>query len=273
MSVINKFVKKSILFLARPITKKTHHLYNIHKDESCYIFGDGISIKFFDFKNFSDKISFVGNYIPFHNDFEDLNAPYCVMSAPFFFSPLFGYENPKFRKYLYNTSKLYKKLISKYPEKKFFFNLSNFPFVNNKNTYFNFLNYTDRKLPKEFLSNRVNCFTGVLRNSISLAIYMGFSKIYLVGCDYTFTPTRQLHWYEKGHGNSLDMPNYENEFFKIASEFAQITTVTLDGKSDILNYISYEQLTGSKPVFRENIELIDQKYLDVLSTWEGYSIY
>ena len=33
-----------------------------------------------------------------------------------------------------------------------------------------------------------------------LAIYMGFTHIYLVGCDYTHVPARNLHWYEKGQG-------------------------------------------------------------------------
>lgn len=79
------FIKKFILAISLPITKKNHKLYNKHEGESCYIFGDGISIKYFDLNKFNDKISIVGNYIPFHNDFEKLNAPYCVMSAPFFF--------------------------------------------------------------------------------------------------------------------------------------------------------------------------------------------
>jgi hypothetical protein len=273
MSTIYRYIKKLVFYISYPITKKTYELYKKHDGESCYIFGDGISIKFYDLKQFSDKVSIVGNYIPFHNDFESLNAPYCVMTAPFYFSPIFGYENPKFKNYLYKTSKLYKQLISKYKKKYFFLNLSNYPFVKSKNVYFNFLNYSDKRLNETFISNRINCFSGVLRNSISLAIYMGFSKIHLVGCDYTFTPTQQLHWYEKGEGVSLEMPGYENEFFKIASEFAEITTVTLNGKSDILNHITYEQLTGKKPLFRENTELMDIKYLDVLSTWEGYSIY
>lgn len=82
---------------------------------------------------------------------------------------------------------------------------------------------------------------------------MGFKKIYLVGCDYTFTPTQQLHWYEKGIGTSLEMPNYERDFFKLAQEFAEITTVTLDGKSELLNYVTYEKFTGSKPLFRKTL--------------------
>lgn len=49
------------------------------------------------------------------------------------------------------------------------------------------------------------------------------------------------------------MPNYERDFFKLAQEFAEITTVTLDGKSELLNYVTYEKFTGSKPLFRKTL--------------------
>ena len=271
--MIKRYFKKIVSVLFYYTTKKSNIFYNKHKGETCYIFGDGISIKSFDLNNFSDKISIVGNYMPFHKDFDKLNAKYCVMSAPFFFSPYFGYKNLKFKKYLYETSKLYKELIKENKQKYFFFHLTNYPFVNFRNAFFHFLKINDKRLNENFITNRINCYTGVLRNSISLAIYMGFSKVYLVGCDYTFDQSQLLHWYEKGIGIKHDISNYESEFFEIASEFIDITTITLNSKSDILDYISYEDYTGQKPSFKENIFLAKKIYLDILSKWEGFDIY
>jgi hypothetical protein len=243
-----------------------------HKGDSCYIIGDGSSIKYFKLNTLSNFISFACNYIPFHNDFEKLNAKYCIMSAPFYFSPFFGYDDPIQKRHLYIMSKHYKKVVKKYPEKQFFFNLSNYPFINTSNTNFNFLNYPSIENDEMFISNRINCFAGVIRHSISLAIYMGFKNIYLVGCDYTHSPAVAKHWYEKGVGKIFELENYETEFFKIASEFANITTVTVNGKSDRLNYIKYQELTGDLPIFRENKEIINDLYLNDFKSWHDYTI-
>ena len=45
-----------------------------------------------------------------------------------------------------------------------------------------------------------DCDKGVLRRAISLAVYLGFKTIYLVGCDYLMIPSRYGHWYEKVSG-------------------------------------------------------------------------
>ena len=107
-----------------------------------------------------------------------------------------------------------------------------------------------------------------------MAIYMGFNEIYLVGCDYTHNPARSMHWYENGNGNCLPNKDFEINrlFFCIAKEFIDITTITLDGTSDYLNSVTYKEYTGHDPVYKENIELIDKRYLKTLATFQGYSI-
>lgn len=85
--MLTNLLKRLLYFLAYPILIKNNKFHNLHKGESCYIIGDGISLKYFDLKTFNDKIAFACNYIPFHNDFKKINAKYCVNAAPFFFSP------------------------------------------------------------------------------------------------------------------------------------------------------------------------------------------
>lgn len=262
--------KNIIKFAFANLLNKTGSFKDRHKGESCYIIGDGSSIKHYDLKNLNNFISFGCNYIPFHNDFNKLQTLYCIMSAPFYFTPFGGYKDSIKKRHLYIMSKHYKNVVQKFKEKNFFLNLSNFPFINEKNTYFNFLNYPLVNNNPYFISNRINCFTGVIRHSVSMAIYMGFENIYLVGCDYTHTPSVRKHWYEKGEGEIFDLPNYEADFFKIASDFARITTVTVKGGSDKLNYITYENLTGEKPFYRENTELISELYLNDFKTWPDY---
>ena len=49
---------------------------NKHKNESCYILGNGASIKYFDLKKFNDKISIGIGPFDYHVDFDSLNIKY-----------------------------------------------------------------------------------------------------------------------------------------------------------------------------------------------------
>jgi hypothetical protein len=102
---------------------------------------------------------------------------------------------------------------------------------------------------------------------------MGFSKVYLVGFDYTHTPSRSSHWFEKGKGCDQEIENYNEDFFFIARQFIEIVTVTLEGKSNILPSITYNELTGKNPEYRENDQLVEKNTLKILSTFPGFKIY
>ena len=50
------------LMARRPLLSKIHPYKDIHKGESCYVMGDGVSVKWFDLSAFSDKIAIVCNF-------------------------------------------------------------------------------------------------------------------------------------------------------------------------------------------------------------------
>jgi hypothetical protein len=88
-------ISKSILFkLAQPELKKIQLFKDIHRGESCYVVGDGVSLKWFDLKNFSNKVSIgSGSLIPFHEEFKLLNMRYLMLLEPFWFFPAFWTDN------------------------------------------------------------------------------------------------------------------------------------------------------------------------------------
>ncbi len=267
-------LKSLLLKIAQPELSKIHKFKDVHKGWDCYIFGDGISIKWFDLKNFANKISIVaGGLLPFHDSFRALNIKYLVLPEPYWFYP------GVWTKYVTNSvsmptiSKAYREVILNNPDKQFILNLSNLPVIRGRNITYVFKDILDQRLPDNFITRRIDAFNGSLRTAIVMAIYFGFDRIYLVGCDYTHVPSRRLHWYEKGQGVFTTLENYQKDFFKIAKEFIDITTITLDGTSDFINAVTYKEHTGNDPNYRENIELVDEKYLRVLSSWPGYTIY
>lgn len=259
--------------LCRPELSKIRRFKDIHRGDSCYLIGDGISVKWFDLKEFSDKISISLSLIPFHREFEALEVKYLTMSGPFWFYPNFLIKAITGESSVPYIRKAYSDVIQSNPDRQFFLNLSNYLALRKKNLFYMFRDIPDERLPANFITHRINAFHGCFRSSVLLAIYMGFDHCYLVGCDYTHVPSRSLHWFEKGQGEFCPQKDYNKDFFEIAKEFIDITTITLDGTSEFINSVTYKQYTGRDPVYQENTALVDERYLKILSTWPGYSIY
>lgn len=271
---INSGLKDLLFQFCQPELAKIQRYKDIHKGDSCYLIGDGISLKWFDLEEFSNKISIAsGSLIPFHKEFKVLNAKYLMLMEPFWFYPAFWSKNISKSTSMPYISKAYRDIIKENQDKQFFLSLSNYPVLKSKNLTYMFRDIKDERLPADFITRRIDAFHGSLRSSVLLTIYMGFGHCYLVGCDYTHVPSRNLHWYEKGQGVFCPHENYNKDFFEIAKEFIDITTITINGTSDFINSETYKEHTGRDPVYRENTELVDERYMQVLATWPGYSIY
>lgn len=270
---MNNKLSALIPFLAKPILSRIHKFKDSHRGESCYLIGDGVSVKWFDLGAFNDKTAIPCGFIPFHNDFKKLNVQYLSVAEPWWFYPTQRTTTPPIRLLKNPIQLAYRNIISENPDKEFFANLSNYPVLRQNNITYMYRDIYDARLPKDFISRRINSFQGSLRVSILLAIYLGFERCYLVGYDYTHVPSRSLHWYEKGQGVFCDQPNYQQEFFQIAQQYIDITTITLDGKTDYINAVTYKEHTGRDPVYRENTELLSEEYLKILASWPGYKIY
>jgi len=266
-------LKDSLARIAKPQLSKIHKFKDIHKGEEGYFFGNGISIKWFDLKQFSNKVSIGCNHLPFHRSFHDLNVRYVMLNEPFWFYPKF------WTKYFVNntsqpkTMKAYRQIIQDNPDIQFFVELSNLLVLRSANVNYMFQDIKDPRLPPSFITNQIDMFAGSFRLGILMAIYMGFKHIYLVGCDYTHEETRLLHFYEKGRGFVHQVPPYEEEFLSIAKEFIDITTITVNDDGEFINSVTYKEHTGCEPIFQENDQLIDEKYLQALDEWDNYSVF
>ena len=264
--------------IARPILEKVKKFKDIHKGESCYLFGDGISLKYFNLSNFSDKISIPCGFLLFHNDCNSLQVPYAMLIETYYFYPFIREKYVKNGKpvkkiglnYIQNE---YRKEMKSRRDTEFFLNLSNFPVCYNKNITYMYKDIPDTLLDSNHISKKFNCYTGSLRAQILLAIYMGFDHVYLVGHDYTHSPAISHHWYEKGQGVITPMPEFSKDFLNYAKKFIDITTITTDSKSNNLNYIKYEDFFNSKMIFKENSEILSERFLEVLFTSVNYKIF
>jgi len=244
-----------------------------HKGESCYIFGNGISLKEMDLTQFSDKVSLGCTYLWFHKDFDALDVRYYATIAPFWFYPFWRHTITK-KIERNHHSPMQKRLQKQHPDINFFTSLSNRFGLYGSNIYY--VHHFNVPNPGKETFDMTGAFyyRGVLDALIGMAIYMGFTSAHLVGFDYTHSPQRILHFYEKGHGKIQSHDDYNADFFKLAQQYIDLTTITTNGStSKTLKYIEYKDFTGLEPFFRENTELVSKEYLDTMAILDDYLIY
>ena len=82
-------------FLSRKIISKNKELYNNYLDETCYLFGNGYSIKYLDFANFQNLNVFTSGYTYLHKDFEQLKIVGDFHLHPGIFSPIWKHPYTK----------------------------------------------------------------------------------------------------------------------------------------------------------------------------------
>ena len=272
--MIHKFLKSEVgLWIRRKLEYKNYKLENIHDGESCYIFGDGHSIKYYDVSNFNDKIGIACNHFPFHKDFKKTNIKYSVLIEPFYFMPFFDSVIKKrkvqsifsFNPISYN----YRKLIKSNKGIIFFVNLSNWFFLSGKNVHFLYKNifYKKKKYDNE-ICKKFDCDKGVLRRAISLSVYLGFKEINLVGCDYLFHPKNLGHWYEKGQPRidfKFDESYIDNFISEVKKEKVSFKLISPHKVKSNIDTITYFKLFNKKTNYKENTELLSDKTLTFFS--------
>ena len=266
--------KKLLTRAMRGQLSKLDTLYQRHAGQECYLFGAGTSLKWMDLQQFSDRPSILGNFVIYHKEVNALNFPYCTLLEPLWFWPLFPYPQGGSPWILRNSvNKEYRKSIIQNYKTLFFINFSNYPVARFPNALYVSRFYKSPFEKNNPFSERPDSHDGTLKFQLALAMYLGFKKAYLVGHDYTHFPSRTGHFYEKGDGVMDDNRNFSREFIDYISQKMDLVTVTLKSGSEMMHSITYKDLTGKEPCFRENVDIVDMTKLKSLDAWLTYSIF
>ena len=274
---LKKAINPLIYKMSRPVLLKNEKYRDIHKGESCYIFGNGSSIKYFDLEQFSDRISIGCGLLFLHKDFDKINAQYYYTGHPFFYYPI--WINPYSLEFEKNTlGPIYKSNIYNNRDVHFFASLTNYFGLNGDNV--NFVYHFNEPFNERNgwdLSSKFSFSEGSLTSMIAMALYMGFEDITLVGCDYTTSPTLWGHFYEYGKRPSRENEIiYAKDAINAASRISKIQSIVIDKqfKGDIVDVIDYKDHTNMDIEYKENHEILDHSVLTKLSnTNMGYNIF
>lgn len=272
---MNSFNKILLNFFSKTL-KKNKKFKDIHKGESCYIFGNGSSLKYYDLKLFNEKASIGCGALFIHKDFRHLNLKYYYVAHPLFFYKF--WKNPYSKRYEKNkVGAFYRKKMDLFSEVKYFTSLTNYFGIqgNNINYLYHFGQVGELGIDSQ-MDEVFSMMEGSMMGMIGVALYLGYTDITLVGCDYTFAPKMQGHFYERGPEKRREGPAFLGKTLNLIKDKVTIRTLIPDEelKGDILPSITYKELVGDDPLYKDNNIILSEADLKELdSMGMEYKIY
>ena len=197
------------------LLSKNQRFKDLHVGERCFILGNGPSLKDVDLSLLADEFVFTVNYFSFVDGYEKVKMNVHVATDPAFFE----IDNSRLNiKNFDRTITNYKAMIQDNP--KCFVPIHAYQFIkqNSLDKLFDFsylacnlgMGAANHAIDNPIymdISRPITCYATVIQTAITIAIYMGFKEIYLLGCDSTYVmhpideaikrETQRLHAYNE----------------------------------------------------------------------------
>lgn len=245
--------------LTKNVLKENKEFEHLHQDEECYIFGNGDSIKYFNLDLFNDKTTFGCNLLRVHKDFKSLNLNYYVNAAPLLYSPIWRgasaiEKNPyyKIQTGFKNTGYIH------------FVNATNYIFIKDKINFRFIHNFDKHPISLDYcdFSNSSSFVESALTTMIGLAIYMGFKKAYMIGCDYFFKPYISGHFWSKSECVVGNYDFFYKELMDITKDVIDLRVITRKGIFSNIKSIQYEDFFNTKENYKNADEIVSRSDLN-----------
>lgn len=252
-ALYNKMAKIHFTFTKyKKIVVNNKKFRDIHKGQRCFILGTGPSLKRIDPECLKGEVIFGVNFL-YKGDFLNSLRPdyYCLYDQ------------------IFHTTHLdeTKKMIEMFPETTFFLRTKAYEDVNktisgtNDQIFFQhcslfqYGDYVETDLVKS-----VTAPFNVLLGCIQTAIYMGFSKIYLLGSDFnSFATPKVQHYYDNGKLQERNMTiGFELKFYSmVAYHHYALQKYAVSKGIKVIN-LTEESLLDAYP--KEKIEHVLRKF-------------
>lgn len=232
------------------------HIENKYSDERCFILGTGPSIEDTNIQKLVNEYTFLSGWFAIHKDYPKLRKSYYCMSDP-------GFWNRRGR-----LDELFYQLLKSNLETLYFLEHSFYEknqryryFPNEKVTYMHFSDDGIRNGDRieTDIKNPIPLARTVVQDLIlPLIYYMGFKKIYLIGCDFTHIPnTLHPHFYSKNfmspkqayfieQTQGVQLTNVRKPYKKFKDYFENndryIYDATIGGKLEVFEQVKYDSL-------------------------------
>ena len=260
--------QKFLYFTSKPLLARNKKFLNRYKGESCYIFGAGYSIRYFDLLKLPELNSIGINYFCVHKDYSNLNIGFHAIPQPYYFYPF--YKTPR-KKYIRNIlAGLFQEILEGNPQTQVFTSLSNVLGYQGRQVHY--MHHFGHRNPERQLCDisAVNSFMHAgLNAAVGVAINLGFEKAYLVGCDYLFDIGKAPHFFCHGPPVIIERDHcVYPDLLREASSLIDLELITDEGGSQWLPSQTYTEYTGANLKDQDNVDIVPEVYLDTLQ--KGY---
>jgi len=265
-----RFCARIFWIFHKPLVFRNKTLKNIHSGETCIIFANGASLKYYDISKIPTLPCIVCAYTLLDKRMKSLNVKYYVTT-----------DSYSLYSYLYNTyphvqrfqksfiRPLFSEIFKNNKDITTFVNITNFYSSLCRRPNINYYHYFEDKTSfnHDLAGSFSNC-RAALDTMLGVAKYLGFSNAILVGCDYLGTPPVMGHVYADTHPFSEPYDNHLSEYrerVKVAAEGIKVTVILPDGvTSPDFDFDSYENFFGLEKKYKENTALFNIKHIEML---------
>lgn len=239
---------------------------NIYKGETCYIFGNGASLKYYDFDAIPNDVPVITcAFGLFDKRLKKKNVKFYIIADSYSLYPVV--YNDYVDKIQKNPqSKIFRKLINEYKNVTFLTSITNsFGFYPKPSNLVYWHHFGQRDFSSCDISNKFSTCSCAMDMMIGLARYLGFSKAVVFGCDYLTTPKMQGHFY----ANSVpvfgdDDDEYVHRINKSVGDLEMLLICPNGVSSKIFPTISFEEYFGKKEFYQTNTDIIEPEELQLL---------
>ena len=256
--------------IIKKILKKNNILKDIYKDEDCFIFGNGCSLKNYDLTKFSKKNIFSCGWLFLHKDYKYLNILADFEMHPGIFLPF--WKNEYKNNFEFNRpNKIFKNRERLVKPKYFFTSLLNLPgLLKFKNIHYLY-HFGIKKFDYKHIdpSQKFSLMENSLYAMIGIASFMGFKNIYLVGMDYLLDRPIVGHFYEnfqtitdESQSEKLNKLNFFN-FFQKKINFKLV--ISNSKYKSFLDTIEYKHLFNTQNENKSNLDIVFKDDLELLN--------
>lgn len=238
---------------------------NIHKGETCIIFGNGASLKYYDLNAIPQTVAISCSFGLLDRRFKNLNVKYNIFSDSYWFYPIVfnDYTDAIQKNY---TDNIFKKIISRNKKVEHFVSLTNsLSFLKRPSNVYYWHHFGLKDFSSVDLAGKFSTNSCALDIMLGLARYMGFSKAVLLGCDYLCAPKMEGHFYTNAVPVfGKDDTEYAKRVQKSVGDLDVLVVCPRGVKSNFFQSTSFEEYFGVTEIYQPNNEIIEMADLALL---------
>ncbi len=185
MGFLMRVIRSALLLVwkcHKPLIEKNKELKNIHAGETCFIFANGGSLKYYDVSSLPQIPSIVCSFQLLDKGMESLNVKYNITTDSYSLYSLLYNAQPDIGRVQKNKLRpIFAGVLNKYKNVKTFANITNFhsTLCRRENMHYYYHFGDNSSYSHDLAGSFANC-RGALDTMLGVAKYLGFSKAVLI---------------------------------------------------------------------------------------------